>query len=318
VAAVAARAAPGRARRRRKLRLYGLVTLFMSPWLVGFLAFFLYPMAISLWFAFTRYDFIQNPVYVGLANFRQLWSDPFFRSAVANTLWIVLILVPIKLVFAILTATLLTAPVRGVRWYRLVFYLPTMVPPVAATLAFVYLLNPNGPLDQGLGRVGITGPAWFYDPTYSKWGLVLLALWGVGDTMIIFLAGLLNVPRTLYEAALLDGARAFRRFWHVTLPMISPVIFFSLVIGIINAFQYFTEAYVAEFAINDNPDTVGTGEPEGSLLFYATYLYKNGFFYFKAGYASAMAWLLFAATMVCTALLLKTSKRWVHYQGGFR
>ncbi len=226
--------------------------------------------------------------------------------------------VPLRLAFAIFTAMLLTAPRRGVKLYRTLFYLPTLAPPVAAVLAFVVLLNPeNGPVDQALGTVGLPAPLWFQDPAYAKWGLVLLGLWGVGDAMIIMLAGLLDVPRSLYEAAVTEGANAWHRFRYVTLPMLSPVILFTLVIWIINGFQYFTEGYVAgNTASGVTPgDATSTplGEPQGSLLFYSMWLYQQGFRYFHMGYASAMAWLLFLATMVFTLLLVKTSDRWVHY-----
>jgi multiple sugar transport system permease protein len=187
-----------------------------------------------------------------------------------------------------------------------------MVPAVAATLGFLFLLNPSGPLDRLLGLLHVPQPLWFQDPTYSKPALVLLGMWGIGNTMIIFLAALLDVPRTLYEAAEIEGANAWQRFRHVTLPMISPVIFFSLVIGVIYGFQYFTEGYVAAGGADS------LGEPQGSLLFYGIWLYQQGFQYFHMGYASALAWVLFIIIMVCTVLLIRSSRRWVHYQGGFR
>ena len=168
---------------------------------------------------------------------------------------------------------------------------------------------------MALGAVGIDRPpTWFYSPGSSKWALVFLALWGVGQTMIIFLAGLLDVPRQLYEAADIEGASALQKFRHVTLPMITPVIFFSLVIGVIQAFQYFTQAYVASTTLGGQRSSLGA--PQDSLLFYSIYLYQQGFSYFRMGYASAMAWVLFIITMICTLVFIKTSNRWVHYQGG--
>jgi multiple sugar transport system permease protein len=187
----------------------------------------------------------------------------------------------------------------------------------------VFILNPSiGPVNQVLRGIGIDHPPlWFFDPSTSKWGLVFLGLWGVGQTMIIFLAGLLDVPAHLYEAADIEGAGPWQRFRYVTLPMMSPVVFFSLVIGVIYGFQYFTEAYVASFAVAGSAQSsaaTNVGSPQGSLLFYSLYLYVKGFANFRMGYASAMAWVLFLITMACTAILLKTSRRWVHYQGGFR
>jgi multiple sugar transport system permease protein len=295
-----------------------MVVAFLSPWIIGFAGFFLYPMITSLYFSFTHYDLLSEPRWIGLDNYRFMLSkDPFFWPAVRNTLWMVAIALPLRLVWALATALLLTRKARGIRVYRTLYYLPTMVPPVAAALAFTFLLNPDlGPVDRALASFGIDPPLWFLDPTWAKPALVLLSLWGVGDTMIVFLAGLLDVPRTLYEAALIDGAGAWARFRHITLPTISPVIFFSLVIGLINTFQIFTEAYVAGNTSSGQSDTLG--EPQGSLLFYSLYLYQRAFRSLQMGYASALAWVLFGATMLATVALMKTSERWVHTQGGLR
>jgi multiple sugar transport system permease protein len=187
----------------------------------------------------------------------------------------------------------------------------------------VYLFNPTfGPINQGLKTLGVDNPPlWFYSAFWSKWGLVFLSLWGVGQTMMIFLAGLLDVPRQLYEAAEIEGASAWQRFRFVTLPMVSPVMFFSVVIGVIAGFQYFTQAYVASFAVSGQPTggaSSNIGGPEESTLFYSLHLYIKGFAHFQMGYASAMAWILFLIIMVCTIVIIRTSRRWVHYQGGFR
>ena len=307
--------AAARRRRRKRTRTYGLAFLFLSPWIVGFLLFLLYPMVASLYFSFTHYDLLSSPRWIGLANYKYMvQDDPFFWQAVRNTAWMVVIGLPLRLFWALLTATLLTQRVSGQRFYRTLYYLPTMVPPVAAALAFTYLLNPDlGPVNGLLAHVGIGGPLWFFDPSWSKPALVLLSLWGAGDAMIVYLAGLLDVPKTQIEAARIDGANALRRYWHVTLPSISPVIFFTLVTGLIWTFQTFTEAYVAGNTTSGQKDTLG--EPQGSLLFYAIWLYQQGFRYFNMGYASAMAWVLFGATMLCTLVLIKSSERWVHVEG---
>jgi multiple sugar transport system permease protein len=306
--------APSPARRRRRtLRRYGTVLLFMSPWIVGFIVFYLYPMLASLYFSFTRYDLLSQPHWVGLANYRFMFtSDPQFWSAMRNTLWIVAIATPIEVVFALGCAMVLTGVRRGSGIYRTIFFVPTMVPAVAAALGFLFLLNPAGPLDRLLGLLHAPQPLWFQDPHYAKPGLVLLGLWGIGNTMIIFLAALLDVPRQLYEAASIEGASPWQRFRFVTLPMVSPVIFFSLVIGVIYGWQYFTEGYIAAGG------TGHLGEPQGSLLFYGIWLYQQGFEYFHMGYASALAWVLFVIIMIFTVLLIRSSHRWVHYQGGFR
>ena len=289
----------------------------MSPWAIGFILFILYPMVASLFFSFTHYDLLSSPRWIGLDNYKFMFTkDAFFWLSVRNTIWIVVVGVSVRILFAIATATLLTRPRRGMKSYRTMYFLPSMAPPVAASLAFVYLLNPAfGPVNQLLRTAGVDDPPlWFFSPSTSKWGLVILGLWGVGDAMIIFLAGLLDVPRHLYEAADIEGAGPWQKFRNVTLPMISPVIFFSLVTGIIWGFQYFTQAYVA--ATTTGASKTSLGFPEGSLLFYSVYLYQQGFSYFKMGYASALAWVLFIVTMVCTLVLIRTSRRWVHYQSG--
>ena len=307
-------------RRRVKRRRTLTVLLFMSPWIVGFVLFLLYPMLSSLYFSFTKYDLLSTPRWAGLFNYRFMFTrDPVFWQALKNTLWIIAVGVPTRIVFAIFTAALLTKRSRSVGVYRTVFFLPSMAPAVAATLGFVYLLNPaTGPVNRVLGSLHLPQPLWFFDPTWSKPGLVLLGLWGVGDAMIIFLAGLLNVPSQLYEAADVEGAGPWQKFRYITLPMISPVIFFSLVIGVIDGFQYFTQAYVAAAAISGPGQINFVGSPQNSTMFYSVYLYNQGFQNFHMGYASAMAWVLFAVTMACTVVLIRLSRRFVHYQGGFR
>jgi multiple sugar transport system permease protein len=223
--------------------------------------------------------------------------------------------VPLQVAFGSATATVLIRVKQGLGFYRTVFFLPTMVPLVAAALGFVYLLNPGGPVNAVLGFLHLPEPLWFRDPAWAKPGLALMGLWMVGQTMIIFLAAQLDVPRQLYEAADLEGAGPFQRFRHVTLPMISPVIFFSVIIGVINGFRYFTEAYVVSKAGDwDNP----VGSPQDSLLFYTSHLYNQGFEAFHMGYAAALSWAMFVVIMVCTLVLIRSSRRWVHYQGGFR
>ena len=300
-------------RRRRRFRRGGVVLLFMSPWIIGFLAFYLYPMLASLYFSFTHYDILSSPKWVGLSNYRFMFTkDPLFWQSMRNTIWMIAAGTPIQVVFAIGCAVVLTRPKRGTGVYRTIFFLPTMVPVVAAALGFVFLLNPAGPIDHILGFLHVPKPLWFQDPTFSKPGLVLLGLWGIGNTMIIFLASLLDVPRQLYEAADIEGAGPLQRFRFITLPMITPVIFFALVTGVIYGFQYFTEAFIA----SGGGDSLG--QPQGSLLFYPIWLYQQGFEYFHMGYASALAWMLFLITMLATFILFRTSRRWVHYQGGFR
>jgi len=290
---------------------------FMSPWIIGFCAFYVYPMASSLYFSFTRYSILEQPRWVGFNNYRFMFtSDPLFWVSVKNTLWLIAFLVPLQVIFAIATATVLTRLKRGLPFYRTIFFLPTMVPLVAVALGFVYLLNPAGPINRILRLLHLPQPLWFVDPRFTKPGLLILGMWIIGQTMIIFLAALLDVPQQLYEAAAIEGAGPWQRFRHVTLPMISPVIFFSVIIGMIQGFQYFTEAFVISKS-GDQANHV-VGYPQDSLLFYSSHLYQQGFESFHMGYAAALSWVMFIVIMACTILLIRSSRRWVHYQGGFR
>jgi multiple sugar transport system permease protein len=272
----------------------------------------------SLYFSFTKYDLLGAPKWVGLSNYRYMFtSDEVFWTSVRNTIWVVAIMVPAQVAFGLATAWVLTRPQRGKGVYRTVFFLPTMVPTVAAALGFLFVLSPSGPVNKVFGVLGVPArsqPLWFDDAAWAKPGLLLLALWVIGDTMVIFLAAMLDVPAQLYEAADIEGAGSWAKFRHITLPTISPVIFFSLVIGVITGFQYFAQAYIASTTLGQQRSSVGS--PQGSLMFYSVYLYQQGFSNFRMGYASALAWVLFIVTMICTLIMIRTSKRWVYYQGG--
>jgi multiple sugar transport system permease protein len=313
------RLSPARKRTRRAVRIRRWVTvlILMSPWIIGFLAFTAYPMIASFYFSFTHYNLLSPPQWVGLANYRFMMHDPYFWLSLRNTVWIVLYGVTTQILFAIVIATLVLKPRRGIRLYRTVFYMPTIAPIVAATLGFLYLFNPaTGPVNQLLRLLHLPAPLWFYDPQWAKPGLLFLGLWGVGNTMIIFLAALIDVPQELYEVADLEGGSRWQKFRYVTLPMISPVIFFAVVVGVIYGFQYFTEAFVASTSTTATGAPI-LGAPQGSTLFYSIWLYQQGFMFFHMGYASAMAWILLLVTLACIVVLLRTSRRWVHYQGGF-
>jgi len=315
-----------RVRRRSALRKYGVVLLLLSPWIIGFIVFTGGPMVVSFFWSFTHYDMASAPRWIGLENYKFMFgickingvhrADPYFWQSVKNTLFIIVFGVPLRVLFGMLTAMLLTRPKRGVNTYRTLFFMPYMAPKVAAALVFVYLLNPTtGPINQLLNHIpGVTAPLWFYDPTWAKPALLIMGLWGIGDAVVIYLAGLLSVPRELYEAIAIEGANAWQRFRNVTLPLITPVIFFTIVMGVIDGFQYFDQAFVAGNVASGQ--TAVLGSPQNALLFYSIYLYQWAFRNFDMGYAAAMAWVLFAATMVATAMLLLTSRRWVHYGGG--
>ena len=289
---------------------YLFIFLCMSPWIFGIIIFTAYPMIASFYQAFTKFNLIDKPEWVGLENFhRMFFEDSDFWLALKNTVWISAISIPLRIVFAMFTAWVLTKPSRGSSIYRTIFFLPSMVPTVAASMVFTYIFNPAyGPINRGLEAIGIDEPPfWFMDPKWSKWGLILLGLWGIGDTMIIYLAGLLDVPKSLYEAASLEGATQWQSFRYITLPMMTPVIFFSFVTGVIGSFQYFTQAYVAAGQVNDYSH---------AMYFYATHIYFTAFRAYEMGYASALAWVLLVITLVCTLIILKTQKRWVHYPNG--
>jgi multiple sugar transport system permease protein len=292
----------------------------MSPWLVGFSLFFGYPIVMSVYLSFHHYDLLSPPRWVGLANYRYLFTiDPQVATAVKNTLWMIAVAVPLQVLFAFGIALMLTRARRGVGVFRTIFYLPALAPPVAATLGFVYILNPaTGPVNTILGHLGINGPLWFQDPAWSKPSLVLLGLWGVGNTMVIFLAAVLDVPRHLYESAELDGAGPLRRLRYVTLPSISPVLLFAVVLGVIQGLQYFTQAYVAagvaagQASQAADVTAVSLGYPQDSTLFYPVLLYQHGFTDFQMGYASAMATLLLVVSFAVTLVIVLNSRRWVY------
>ena len=310
------------ARRRAAWRRRGLVLAFMSPWILGFTIFFGYPLVMTAYYSFTHYDLLSSPRWIGLANYKYLFNgDKRVWPAVSNTLWMIAVAVPLNVLFAFGIALMLSRARRGIGFFRTVFYLPALVPPVAATLGFVYLLNPGtGPLNSLLEKLGLPQPLWFDSPAWSKPSLVMLGIWGVGNMMIIFLAAIIDVPRHLYESAELDGAGTFQRMRWVTLPTISPVILFAVVIGVIEGMQYFTQAYVASTIAAGSAASAAEGAnslgyPLDSTLFYPVLLYQQGFRYFNMGYASAMAMLLLAVAFAVTYLIVSNSRRWVHYQG---
>ena len=297
--------------------------MFCSPFIVGLVVFQAYPIGAALYYSLTDYEAgsLLTPKFVGFANYVQaLVNADDFWVGVRNTLWMVLIMVPLRTVWAVFVAWAINRVKRGARVYRTVMFLPSMVPVVGVALSFIVVLNPAGPLNAVLSWAGINGPSWLGDPAWAKPSLVLMALWVAGDVVVIVGAAMLDVPADLYEAAELDGAGGWSRFWHVTLPGISPVIYFSLITGMIYTFQYFTEAFVVSGATSNGATSTNAvlGYPHQSLLFYSTGIYQQGFSYFKTGYASALAWMLFAVILVATVVFIRVSRRWVSYGGGGR
>ena len=305
-------------RKRRKHRLF--VLALMAPWLLGFCIFFVYPLIATVWFSFTRYNLLSPPEFIGLRNYTFFFtSDPYGLQSVRNTLWLVIFVVPIRILFALLIAQLVIRIKRGGSVFRTIYYLPALAPPVAATLAFCYLFNPaTGPVNQALAKLGIGGqPLWFSDPALAKPTLLILSVWGLGDVMVILLAVLLQVPVEQYEAAQLDGANVLQRFRYVTLPFISPVLWFAAVTGVIQMLQFFTQAAVASsVASGVAPVGGGLGErlgyPDNAMLTFPIWLYSKGFASFQLGYACAMAVMLFAVSLAFTVVLLRKSRVFVY------
>jgi ABC-type sugar transport system permease subunit/ABC-type glycerol-3-phosphate transport system substrate-binding protein len=275
-----------------------------APWIVGFILFSGGPLLFSIVISFCDYDILNPARFVGLDNYRRMaGTDPLFWKSLWNTLYMVLG-IPIGMAVSLGIALLLNLKIRGVAVWRTLFYLPAIVPAVASSILWIWILNPNsGLLNAVLASVGITGPNWLQDESTSKPGLILMGLWGAGGGMIIWLAGLKGISETYYEAAAIDGAGPLRRFFNVTIPLLSPYIFFNLIMGLIGTFQIFTQAFI-----------MTQGGPVNSTLFYAYHLFNNAFRYLQMGYASALAWLLFAIIFALTILQMRLSKRWVHYE----
>ena len=306
------RAIKSRASKRRNHTAAGI--LFALPWIIGFLAFSLYPIIMSVYYSLTDFNMFQTPKFVGLENYSALFQDEKFYKSLGNTLYMTVLVTPLCLVAGLLLAVLLNQKVRAMPIFRTFFYLPSIVPLVASSMLWLWILNPQyGLLNNILQKLGLYQPNWLTDPRFTKPALLIMGVWGVGSIMIIFLAALQDVPRTLYEAAEIDGANALKRFFYITLPGISPAIFFQLIMGIINNFQYFTQAYLMIGSSTGGGLNVVSGGAENSLLFYALYLYQNAFNLFKMGKASAMAWILFVVVAVVTAVVFKTQDRWVSY-----
>lgn len=282
--------------------------LFISPWLVGFCLFMAYPLLYTAYLSLTDYDVINAPSFVGTENYRELVADPKVATAFQNTVVFALMSVPSQLLVALALALLLQRAGRASGFFRTAFFLPKMTPPVAIGVLLLLLFNgQTGLVNRALGWVGIDGPAWTTDPTWIKPGLVMMSLWTVGATVVILLAALNNVPGEQYDAAQLDGAGAWARFWHVTLPGISGTLYFVVIVDTIAALQSFTEAYTAFFG------TANSSYSNDAALFYSIYLFQQAFEFFHMGYAAAMAVLLFGVIAVVTAVQVWVGRRFVHY-----
>jgi multiple sugar transport system permease protein len=302
---------------RRDLRAY----LFLSPWLIGLLVFTAYPVLASFYFSMTKYNILTPPRWVGTDNFVKLFADdPLFWKAVGNTTYYTLISVPLGLLVALALALLLNQRRGGIGLYRTAFYLPSLVPTVVITMIWSVMLDPRlGLVNSALGAIGLPGPGWLRSAAWSKPALILMSLWsGSGSAMLIFLAGLKDVPASLLDAAMIDGANRWQRLRHVVLPLLTPTIFFNLVIGIINSFQVFVIAFIATSASGIAGSGTGGAGPLNSLLMYMVLLYRNAFRYFDLGYASAMALVMFIVLVSLTLIVVRSSDYWVHYESAPR
>ena len=280
--------------------------LFLLPWFIGFFGLTLGPMVSSLYLSFTDFDLLTSPEWVGAANYVRIFTaDPKFAKSMQVTFFFVIFSVPLKLAFALGVALLLNRGMRGLPLYRAVFYLPSLLgASVAIAVLWRTLFAGDGLVNDFLANFGIEGPSWISNPRFSLWTLIILAVWQFGSPMIIFLAGLRSIPQDMYEAASLEGASKWRVFWKITLPMLTPVVFFNAIIQTIEGFKSFTPAFII---------SGGTGNPINSTLFYTLYLYQEAFEFFRMGYASALAWILLIIVALFTGFSFLTSKYWVHY-----
>ena len=292
---------------RANLRL-GL--LFISPWIIGFLAFLAYPLYYTLRISFTRFSGFGEATWIGLANYERMLTDNLFWKSLGNTLYYTTLAVPIGVVVAMVLALAMNQRLREVSIYRGALFLPSILPLFAVSFIFIALMDPiRGIFNQFLGVFGIPSINWFSDPRYAKLALVLLAQLGAGQIALIFLAGLKGIPATLYEAAEIDGAGAWTKFWNITLPLMTPIILYDIILGLSLGLQAFTQAYV----IGAGP-AGSVGNPANSTLFYVLYLYLNAFRYSQMGYAAALGWILFIVTFLLALLVFRWARRWVHYE----
>jgi multiple sugar transport system permease protein len=288
---------------RKREAIFGYI--FLSPWIIGFIVFLIGPMIASLYLSLTQYKMIHAPEWIGFANYTRMFTDDLVLRSLKVTLTYTAFSVPLGMICAMAVAVLLNQKIYASGIFRTIFYLPSVISGVAIALVFSWIFNYHfGILNFFLSLVGISGPNWLGNPRYALGAFIVMSIWGIGGTVIIYLAGLQGVPVSLHEAATIDGANAWTRFWKITIPLITPVILFTMVTGVIGTFQTFTQAYI-----------MTGGGPANATLFYLLYLYKNAFNWFEMGYASALAWLLFLIILICTAIMWTTSARWVYYEG---
>jgi len=280
--------------------------IFVAPWVFGFVVFTLGPLIMSIIMSFTNWDIFNPPKFIGLENYeRLLFNDPVFTKSIKNTVFYALISNFLTMIGALCISFLLNKKLKGISAYRILIYLPYVIPTVAIAMLFRRVFSPNGFLNYALSKFGIQGPAWLLDPKSVLWALSIMSLWGIGGSTILLLAGMKGIPEELYEAAELDGAGSLRCFFKITLPLISPVIFFNLIMGLIGSLQTFGQVYVM---------TSGSGGPDNASMMIVLHLYNHAFKYFRMGYASSIAWILFAMILILTLIVFRSSSAWVYYE----
>lgn len=282
--------------------------IFILPWLIGFFVFVFGPMVASLVISFMRWEIVTTPQWVGVSQYTKLFQDDRFYLSLYNTAYYVFIGVPLHLLLALLAAMAMNLNLRGIRIYRTIYFIPSITPLVASSLLWLWIFNPEfGLANAALSALGLPRLYWLQDPALAKASFILMSFWTIGGQMVILLAGLKGIPATLYEAAEIDGAGRWASFRNITLPMLSPAIFFNLILAIIGAFQVFTQSYI-----------ITNGGPENATLFYVLYLYRMAFENFRMGYASALAWALFVIILIFTFIQFRLSDRWVFYEGAIK
>lgn len=283
--------------------------LFIMPWLIGFLVFYAGPALVSLVMSFTKWNIVGTPTWIGFDNYTEIFTgDKNFWNSVWVTMRYALLYIPLMTIFSVITAMALNTKVKGIGIFRTLFYMPSIAPAIAASLIFMWILQPTyGLLNVILSYFGIDGPNWFKDPSYAIWGIIMIALWRLGAGAVVYLAGLQNIPVQLYDAADVDGANVWKKFRHVTLPMLTPILFFQIVVELIGVFQTFTPAYVVSQAN-------GYAGPIKQLYFYMLYVYVKGWQNLQMGYASALSWLLTIFILIITVLVFRSSPYWVYYE----
>lgn len=278
--------------------------LFISPWLVGFILFGGGPMIASLIISFTKWPLLSSPKWIGLGNYTKLFNDPLFYKSLINTAYYSFASVALGIIAAFIAALLLNQKLTGITWFRTIYYLPSVVSGIAIAILFIWIYNPQfGLFNYLLSKLGIVGPSWLWDDKWAMPALIIMSLWGIGGNMVIFLAGLQGVPQSLYEASKIDGANWWQQFRHITLSVMSPVIFLVLIISLIGSFQIFLQSYV-----------MTRGGPGNATLTCVLYIYQNAFQWWKMGYGATLAWILLIILLILTLIQFKISRYWVYYE----